>query len=386
MDELKLAHEHLVFKWSSLDPDIKCSEVGASINVNKVTPEVITQITELLQDIMPELGLECCLATSDAAGCNWVAFKDIMSTHTYRDVLPESITEKYPDIDFDIMCVNQNPVTKEFFIFLPDMCHLTKNIVTALELSSSKTSKRNLKYGRCPLNMKMIEVVWIETDGPTGQMHTTKLTILHFDKNAHSRMNVSLATQLLSASVATMIREAIADLEITLPFRNRDVYNHLADLCDKWNEVVDICNGKDGDHTPDNAVERQQKLLDTLSWFSGWKKLHDERVAKGEADEYNFFANETWFCIKSLLLGHVATIQLYCIEKGESIRPRSMNTDCVEWFFADARQMVAGSTNKLTARTANHAGKKSNAFNAAKCNLAGNNATGESNFGRSKRY
>jgi len=267
-----------------------------------------------------------------------------------------------------------------------DAMYALPHKITALELSSSKTSRRELKYGNCPTNMKMVEDIWIETDGPSGQMHTTKLTMLHFDKNAHSRMNVSLATQLLSASVAAMIRAAIADPEIELPFRNKGIYNHLADLCDKWNQVVDICNGKDGDHTPDNAVERQEKILGILSWFSGWKKLHDQLVAKKEADESNFFADETWFCIKSLLVGHVAVIQLYCIGKCVSIRPRSMNTDCVEWFFADARQMVAGSTNKLTARTANHAGKKANAFNAAKCNLGGNNKSGEDNFGRSKRY
>jgi len=53
MDELKLAHEHLVFKWSSLDPNIKCSDVVALINVNKVTPEIIAQITELLRETMP---------------------------------------------------------------------------------------------------------------------------------------------------------------------------------------------------------------------------------------------------------------------------------------------------------------------------------------------
>jgi len=34
--------------------------------------------------------------------------------------------------------------------------------------------------------------------------------------------------------------------------------------------------------------------------------------------------------------------------KGESISPRIMNTDTVEWFFGNAHQMVGGSSNKLT--------------------------------------
>ena len=29
MDKLRLAHEHLVFKWTSVDPKIKCLEIVA---------------------------------------------------------------------------------------------------------------------------------------------------------------------------------------------------------------------------------------------------------------------------------------------------------------------------------------------------------------------
>ena len=386
MDELQLAHEHLVFKWTSLDPSIKCSEVVASININKVTPEIITTVTELLRDTMPVFGFECRFATSDAAGCNWVSFKDTMSTHTIRDVPPQELMDKHPDIDFDIYCVTKDLVTNEWFIFVPDMPHLTKNIVTALELSSTKTSKRYILFGKCPVNMKLIEDIWLELHGASGQLQETKLTIRHFDKNAHSRMNVSLAMQLLSASVALIIREAIADDEVVLPLNNKNIYNHVANLCEKWNEVVDICNGKEGPHSPANAVERQDKLLDILDWFSGWRKLHDSRVEKGDATEFNFFADETWFCIRALLLSHIAAIQIYCIEKGVSINPKSMNTDVVEWFFGDARQMVGGSTNKMTANQMNRAGKKANAFTAGKHNMVGNNATVDNHFGRNRKY
>ncbi len=385
MDELRLANDHLVFKWTSLDPDIKCSEVIASINISKVTPQIITTITELLRDTLPVYGFKCAMETSDAAGCNWVAFKDILSTHTIGDVLPKEIMEKYPNIDFDIACVTQNPITEEWFIFLPDMPHLTKCIVHALENSSSKFSKRNIRFGKAPTNMRMIEVVWLETGGATGQMHTTKLTIRHFDKNAYSRMNVSLAVQLLSASVVAMIRAAIADDEVVLPFEKKGIYNHIANLCEKWNAVVDICNGRDGPHSPDNALERQTKLLDILDWFSQWKKLHDKLVDEGEATEYNFFADETWFCIRSLLLAHVATMQVYCIEKGEKINPLSMTTDQVEWFFGNARQMNGGSTNKMTGRGMKHSVKKVNAANAAKYRIVGNNATGAKILERQKR-
>ncbi|KAL7533595.1 hypothetical protein ACHAXR_005333 [Thalassiosira sp. AJA248-18] len=379
MDELKLAHEHLVFKWTSMDPNINCCfdqyQQGHSRDHH-------LHKTEMLPDTMPIYGLECAMEVSDAAGCNWVAFKDTMSTHSISDVLPKDTTDKYPAIDFDIMCVTKDPVTDEWFIFLPDMPHLTKNIVTALELSSKKKSKRNIKYGLCPCNLLMAENIWLETGGVTGQMHETKLTIRHFDKNAHSRMNVKLAMQVLSASVARMIREAIADNDITLQLKRKGMYNHLADLYEKWNTVADICNGRDGPHSPSNAVERQTVLLDILDWFSKWKAKHDSMVQKKEATEYNFFADETWFCIRSLLLAHVAAIEIYCVRKSVSINPSSMNTDTVEWFFGDARTMLDGSTNKLPVLGFNHADTKQSAFNAARCNLQGNNATGENIFGR----
>jgi hypothetical protein len=103
-------------------------------------------------------------------------------------------------------------------------------------------------------------------------------------------------------------------------------------ICEQWNKVVDICNGRHGPHSPDNPVMQQTRLLDTLVWFSRWKELHDERV-RVKPTEYNFFANKTWFCINSLLLAHITVIQLYSVMKGESISPGSMNTDTVECFL-----------------------------------------------------
>ena len=70
MDELRLAHEHLVFKWTSVDPKVKCSEIVAPINVESVTPVVIATITEQLRQIMPVYALGTIGGTSDVAGPN----------------------------------------------------------------------------------------------------------------------------------------------------------------------------------------------------------------------------------------------------------------------------------------------------------------------------
>ena len=63
-----------------------------------------------------------------------------------------------------------------------------------------------------------------------------------------------------------------------------------------------------------------------------------------------------------------------------------MNTDTVECFFGDARQMVGGSTNKLTAAGFDRADKKASAFNAAKFSLVGNNSARANMFGRNKKF
>jgi hypothetical protein len=72
-------------------------------------------------------------------------------------------------------------------------------------------------------------------------------------------------------------------------------------------------------HSPTNATQWQMSLLETLAWFFKWKELHDKRVKEEHATKLIFFANETWFCIKSLLLRHVTVISIYCVIKGKSI-------------------------------------------------------------------
>ena len=121
-------------------------------------------------------------------------------------------------------------------------------------------------------------------------------------------MNVKLGTQLLSQSTVEIIRYAISDNGLVLSLRHKGMKNHAADFCEQWNEVIDICNGRHGPHSPDNTVMRQTHLMDTLVWFSRWKDLHNERVRAKLATKYNFFANETWFSIKSLLLAHITVI------------------------------------------------------------------------------
>jgi hypothetical protein len=149
------------------------------------------------------------------------------------------LLEKYSEVIFDVKCLMVNPVTKQWIVFLPDMPHLTKNIVTSLELSLPLNLKQDLKYGNAPMNIQMIEEIWLKCDGTSGQLQFSILTTWHFEKNTYSWMNVSLATQLLSQST-TEIHNGISDNTVALSLCNKGIYNHVADFCERWNVVLDI--------------------------------------------------------------------------------------------------------------------------------------------------
>jgi hypothetical protein len=71
---------------------------------------------------------------------------------------------------------------------------------------------------------------------------------------------------------------------------------------------------------------------------------------------------------------------------GQALTFAARSMQPVEWFFCDARQMVGGSSNKLTAAGFDQADKKASTFNYAKFSLVGNNSTGHNVFGRNKRF
>jgi hypothetical protein len=69
-ENIPLAKEHVVFKFSIMDPTVKCSKIVASVNDEKVTPTIISTILRSLRDVTPCYGFEIGAATWDAAGCN----------------------------------------------------------------------------------------------------------------------------------------------------------------------------------------------------------------------------------------------------------------------------------------------------------------------------
>ena len=127
------------------------------------------------------------------------------------------------------------------------------------------------------------------------------------------------------------------------------MYNNLANLCNNWNLVIGICNGRDGPHTPENEYTRQILILNVFSWFIKWKTTYATDMAKDNqtTTKYNFFVDKMWFYIRASILLHIGAIQIYCINKGEKANLRNLNIGVVEWMFSDSHQSVGGITNKM---------------------------------------
>ena len=119
LDNLLLAEEHLVFKFSSSDPGVKCSKIVASVNVAKIMSSIITAIMISLWDLLPRVGLEIGMATSDAAGCNWISFQDTLSTHTFQGALPCEILNEYSKVDFDVRVFDYESFSRCGLYFCP---------------------------------------------------------------------------------------------------------------------------------------------------------------------------------------------------------------------------------------------------------------------------
>jgi hypothetical protein len=126
LDNLPLAQEHLVFKFSSIDLQVKFLEIVASVNVTKLTPGVITSVIIAPSYFLPVLGLDIGMATSDLASYNWVLYCNNLSSHTFQDALPQEMLDEYPTINFDVKCLMTDPVTNQWIIFLPGLPHITK--------------------------------------------------------------------------------------------------------------------------------------------------------------------------------------------------------------------------------------------------------------------
>ena len=113
--------------------------------MEKVTPEVVFMATDQLGNTIPIYGLDCAWQASAAAGANWVAAREITATYSTKGILSQQLIDNYPEINFNVSIVAKCPASREWFVFIPDNSHLTKNVVNAIEKSLDRGSNQNIK-------------------------------------------------------------------------------------------------------------------------------------------------------------------------------------------------------------------------------------------------
>jgi hypothetical protein len=73
-----------VVLFNAIEKDSTILSKGIEGNqITKVSLGVITSMMIALCDLLPMVGLQVGMATSDAAGCNWVQYCNTLSTHMF---------------------------------------------------------------------------------------------------------------------------------------------------------------------------------------------------------------------------------------------------------------------------------------------------------------
>lgn len=372
-----------MFKCTAVHPDVDISFTCAALNVSELKPSMLANVLHAILIELHNVGMGVCVIVGDGAGENAKLFSAISTEYAATYLTPE-LQEKLKAMKCDLFkCVMLHPITGEPIVVIEDMPHLIKRLVNALELSSNPKSFRNLFMNKSPLNLGMIKKVWEAVGGKTYQLQGTKLTMSHFIKGANSRMIVSLAMQVLSMSVAMLLKTASTDDDIDLPMHS-SMYEPMIQLCEHVNELVDIVNGRSsekGEYTANftrmKAESIQSCFLKILDWFAKWKDCVAASDKDAKEKESNFLADATWVGLQRMILGYVVLIETCCCKKGYTINPRCTTSDPCENHFAGLR-CGGGSNTNSHAKDNDSLTIKSNLYNNAqaeiKCTTKENNA------------
>ena len=346
----------------------------------------------------------------DGAGENEAATKKLC-TRSLRDLVDRADLDlqrlNLADADLDLKIAWLHPITQEPIFFISDMGHVVKRIVNALESSSDPNSKRKMRYvvdepevmaypRTVCMNLSMLSDAFTAAEredqssavgGPFALRTNRKLGKGHFCKNAHSRMSVPLAVQVLSDSMRELIvvmlqRDGTANLA-------RE-YKGMLELVVRVNRLVDICNCRGYDvHPPALAINSPHhpllgELAETMTFFTKWRMDIDRcpDFATSPERENAKLSIETHTGLQRLILGIIGTALCF-LPKTRSpwaFNPRRAQSDPCEHEFsmnrfgstggnptmqAAFRSTAARGATLLAARTLEHNGYCAHAHAAA---------------------
>ena len=186
----------------------------------------------------------------------------------------------------------------------------------------------------------MIENVWRESLAGISALRLSKLTDEHFDKNAHSRMRVHLAVQVLSMSVWYMLDDYCRNDQAI-----GKAYSSLMKIVKCLDTVVDIWNhpasktfdGKRYHPIDSDKHEYVKYLEDVLELFTEW--MDESKKAK---NPHAFMPKTLYESFAWLVYGVKGVASQ--IPKGAMMIQSRGGTDDVEQEFARIRQANSNPT------------------------------------------
>lgn len=368
-NQLPVTAEHLLLfifsTWDRQQPVIKRAVARHAVGAKSTGTELLVKIEQVVCALYTR-GFLVNQVCSDGASEN-VSALSLLANHNAEDVFP-SLNPKLPK---QIPVAFKHPSRIDEFVFIGgEIPHWIKRVVNSLENSTKSSHKRCITLKWQPLGLGMIKKAWETIElGGIITLRQTKLTIDHFVKNSHSRMQVFLSAQILSASVHQLLLQYVkGDDELKME------YSSLMDIILKLDRLIDIWNHPDSKGCTFIDFPNHQyiaELEEILIIFADWKE--ETRVAK---NPWACFSHEIFNDLCWIVYGlkRVAMFYLDDDQRWGMVQSRG-ETDDVEHAFSHLRSKNSNPTimdcNRSLGR---NTGVKSTTFSMrAKLNSSGDN-------------
>eukprot|EP00527_Entomoneis_sp_CCMP2396_P007726 CAMPEP_0198141610 /NCGR_PEP_ID=MMETSP1443-20131203/4595_1 /TAXON_ID=186043 /ORGANISM="Entomoneis sp., Strain CCMP2396" /LENGTH=646 /DNA_ID=CAMNT_0043804413 /DNA_START=853 /DNA_END=2793 /DNA_ORIENTATION=- len=358
-DLVERAEHFGVFIATTLDKEsMTSSRTVARYALSSVDSEFLTPRIHDVLNALWAFGFIGVLLGSDGATENRSTLNQLL-THSVEDLITmdylpvswraDSLIPTQVKIAFLHPCFR--PEDKVFVIAHPDMPHICKKLINAMENSDSEDKKRDLKKNGCRMNLGMVEDVWQVMEGE-GRLRSTKLSRDHFDKNPNSRMRSYLAFQITSQSTYDMIKQWLKQENV--PEGNAE-YEELMQLIYLFNNMIDIMNGMEhkGKFGVDNPSHPDlQQLLDVVRFLEEWRL---ELGVSWSGRHDNFIATSTFQDVVWMSLGSIFLVHRYANNNFGKYQMKIdlgvCGSDCCEYRFGNLKGRY---THRLTIENANN--------------------------------
>ncbi|KAK3921442.1 Transposable element P transposase [Frankliniella fusca] len=246
-----------------------------------------------------------------------------------------------------------SPENRPLF-FIVDPPHLIKTIRNCFSNSNGHKHTRDMLKNNEKMSWEAVEKLHSVSISEKYKFH--KLTQAHARLTPFSRMNVNLATQTMSASVARALLYYMSDI------RFHGLINpELINFIEKVNLLFDCLNGS---NDPDGKRNKTNKYLqpysshqderfkilktDVLRFFQDWHKECNEEIGLSkEAKERRTVSEQSYSSLHITIQGFCGAVNFLLAKGAPSIDAKKFNQDKLEQYFGLMR-MAGGASNNPT--------------------------------------